>query len=253
MLENERQKKILDYILEHGSITIKKIIGEFYVSEATARRDLKKLEATSSIKKVFGGATALDRKHQLTPYMLRETENLQEKKELCERAAEFVHDGYTVYLDGSSTIYCLLPHLLRFKNIQVITNSIHVLQFLFEHNVKAFCTGGHLATHSPILVGYETLNFLDNFNIDISFMSISGVNKDGVVSGLYQDACEIMKRVLKKSATSVLILSHEKIGQTFPHVICRTSDLDHLIIDRSIDADFLLKNGNRLFQHHSYE
>ena len=248
MLENERQKKILDYILEHGSITVKKIISEFYVSEATARRDLKKLEETDSIKKVFGGATALDRKYHVTPYILRETEYLQEKKDLCERAAEFIRDGYTIYLDGSSTVHCLLPHLLKFKDIQVLTNSMYVLQFLFEHNIKAFCTGGRLATHSPLLVGYETLDFLDNFNIDISFMSISGINKDGVVSGLYQDACEIMKKVLQKSVTNVLILSHEKIGQNFPHVICRSSDLDYLIIDRSIEADFPLKNGKRLIQ-----
>ncbi|MBR1867649.1 MAG: DeoR/GlpR transcriptional regulator [Clostridia bacterium] len=229
MLENERQEKILEYIVKNKSITIKKLMGEFFVSEATARRDLKKLAENGMVKKVFGGATLINKNYELIPYSMRETENRDEKDRLCKIAAEMVKDGDVIYLDGSSTTYHLLPYLLKFKDLKIVTNGLNVMQFLYERKISAYGVGGHIAAHAPITAGYESIESGKKFNFDISFMSVSGLDEKGYFSGIYQDACELQKAILKQTETKVMIMSRNKINKRYPFVICTRDEIDNLI------------------------
>ena len=44
MIQDERRRKILEYVVEHGSISIPELCEKFDVSEMTARRDLRALD-----------------------------------------------------------------------------------------------------------------------------------------------------------------------------------------------------------------
>ena len=59
MLGSQRQNEILEYLKKNETISVKKIVKTFFVSEATARRDLNALEHTGLIRRVFGGALSI--------------------------------------------------------------------------------------------------------------------------------------------------------------------------------------------------
>ena len=55
MPNNSRQSDILAYLNEHETISIKDLCKKFYVSEATARRDLTALEKQGAVRRVLAG------------------------------------------------------------------------------------------------------------------------------------------------------------------------------------------------------
>ena len=81
MLGSQRQMEILEYMNVHETISVKEIVKKFYVSEATARRDLEQLEKSGLIRRVFGGAVLLTGSDKQVPLFVRERENEQEKDE----------------------------------------------------------------------------------------------------------------------------------------------------------------------------
>ena len=56
MFGSERQEQILSYLKEKKTVSVKKLTELFYISEATARRDLLALEKAGQCRRVFGGA-----------------------------------------------------------------------------------------------------------------------------------------------------------------------------------------------------
>ena len=128
MIGTERQLQILDYMRKHEAISVRQVVEKFYVSEATARRDLSALERTGLVRRIFGGATLVIGSEQQVPLFVRQQENQQEKAQLCEKAAEYIKDGDVIFIDASSTTQHLLPYLKKFKDLVVITNGITTAQ-----------------------------------------------------------------------------------------------------------------------------
>ena len=55
MYQQQRIKKILDILREHGYVTVKFLTQELHYSNATINRDLNVLQAQKLIKRSYGG------------------------------------------------------------------------------------------------------------------------------------------------------------------------------------------------------
>jgi len=106
MFAEERQNIILANINEKGGIEIKEIIDRFSVSKMTAWRDLKILEKSGLIKKVYGGAVRKFDNIRLEP-KFEDKLNIavKQKEEIAKYAAEnFIRDSDILFLEGGSTV-----------------------------------------------------------------------------------------------------------------------------------------------------
>ncbi|MGN1093691.1 MAG: DeoR/GlpR family DNA-binding transcription regulator [Candidatus Neoclostridium sp.] len=229
MIGTQRQNELLEYMKKYETVSVKQIVKKFYISEATARRDLNALEKSGLIRRVFGGATLVIGSDKQIPLFVRERENEQEKTELCRRAAEYIHDGDILFIDGSSTVQFLLPYLEKFKDIVVITNGLKIAQMLSEIHIKVFVAGGLLIENSSVLVGEDTVNFISNFNADICFLSCKGLSDDGKLTDTSYEETKIRKCYLKNSKTKIVLMSSNKIGKTYLHTLCCKEEIDRLI------------------------
>ena len=229
MLGTQRQNEILEYLKKHETISVKKIVKTFYVSEATARRDLNALERTGLIRRIFGGATLIIGADKQVPLFVREREYEREKDELCEQAASFVHDGNVLFIDGSSTVQFLVPYLAKFKDLVVITNGLKIAQMLSDIHIKVYLAGGLLLENSSVLVGQDTENFIDNFNADICFISCKGLSKDGKLTDTSYEETKIRRYYLKNSKKKAILITSNKIGAKYIHTLCCTDEIDYLI------------------------
>ena len=119
MFGSERQEQILSYLKEKKTVSVKKLTELFYISEATARRDLLALEKAGQCRRVFGGAFLSGGADTQVPLFVREREDEAEKNKLAAMAAAYLRDGMVLFLDGSSTVWHLLPYLKEKKeNLQ---------------------------------------------------------------------------------------------------------------------------------------
>ena len=59
MLTEKRQKEILRFLDEKGSVTVQELTERLDASESTIRRDLAVLHQKGALVKVFGGAVQI--------------------------------------------------------------------------------------------------------------------------------------------------------------------------------------------------
>lgn len=83
------------------------------VSKETIRRDLKEMEEAGIIQRVHGGAVLSEASKGVKEYPLltREIRNYSEKIRLCQKAAEYIEDGDTIFIDNSSTTLNLVSYI----------------------------------------------------------------------------------------------------------------------------------------------
>ena len=235
MIGTERQLQILDYIRNHEAISVRQVVEKFYVSEATARRDLSALESTGLVRRIFGGATLVVGSERQVPLFVRQQENQQEKAYLCEKAAAYVKDGDVIFIDASSTTQHLLPYLKKLKDLTVITNGITTAHLLGEMNIKVYVTGGLLINNSSVLIGNDAEAFIDKLNADVCFISCKGLNFDGKLTDTSYEETQIRKYYLKNAKKKILILTSNKIGKTYMHTLCKKEDLDVIVTKSPLD------------------
>ena len=154
MMIEERQRRILEELQREPELTVRELARLLCVSEPTVRRDFTELHRKGFITKRYGGAIlnvgAADRE---IPFLLREHEKSSVKAKMGARAAELVRDGMVIMLDGSTSVYHLVPYLARRKDLIVITNGAKTAVSLAELGIRTFCTGGQMITRSFCYVG----------------------------------------------------------------------------------------------------
>jgi DeoR/GlpR family transcriptional regulator of sugar metabolism len=230
MIGTQRQQEILEYLEQYQTVSVKQIVKKFFVSEATARRDLEALEKTGLIRRVFGGATLIIGSDKQVPLFVREREDGDEKDILCQRASAFIEDGNIIFLDGSSTVQFLVPYLKKFKDLVVVTNGLKIAQMLSELHIKVYLCGGLLMENSSVIVGQDAEEFISNFNADICIISCKGLSEDGKLTDTSYEETKLRKRYLKNAKKKVALITAHKIGKKYIHTLCDKDDLDHLIV-----------------------
>ncbi|MFI9815888.1 substrate-binding domain-containing protein [Saccharothrix variisporea] len=60
LLPTERQARVVELVREHGTVRINDLADDLAVSTITVRRDIAQLAAKGLVKRVYGGATAVD-------------------------------------------------------------------------------------------------------------------------------------------------------------------------------------------------
>ena len=231
MPNNSRQSDILAYLNEHETISVKDLCKKFYVSEATARRDLTALEKQGAVRRVFGGATLIYGSDKQIPLFVREREDAIEKTRICKKASRFIRDGSVLFIDGSSTAQFLLGELSKFKDLIIITNGLKIAEKLGEMHVKVYSTGGLLMENSSVLIGADAERFVENFNADVCFLSCKGVSNDGKLTDTSYFETQLRKKFLQNSKLKVMLITKNKFGKEYIHTLCKVDEVDYVITD----------------------
>lgn len=229
MYNLERKQEILKLLEKNRSISVNKLAGLLFVSQPTVRRDLDELEKQGKVLRTHGGVILRNTADSEIPLLLREGQNNVPKQIIAERAAQHVSNGDVIFLDASSTASYLIPHLEKFKDIIVITNSPKSSIKLGEANVKNYCTGGLLLKYSLAYVGNEAERFVSNINADLFFFSSRGYTEDGFITDSSIEEATVKKAMMKNAAASFYLCDSSKKNQKYMYNICATGDVTDII------------------------
>ena len=230
MFNIERQKEILDILIQSKSATVQKLSKLLYVSPPTIRRDLAALEAQGKVLRTHGGVVLRQAAESEIPLMYREEQSSHAKQIIAQKAAEYIKNGDVIFLDASSTVAHLVPHLKKFKNIVVVTNSPKTSLKLGEENIRNFCTGGLLLAHSVAYVGNEAESFIANINADLVFFSSRGYTEDGFATDSSVEEAAVRKAMLKNASRAYYLADSSKKNQKYMYNICEMRDV-YAVID----------------------
>ncbi len=220
---NERQKEILEILYQKGRVSVAELSQALYVTEMTVRRDLTEMEKGGFLLRYHGGAVLKINAGEM-PISERLLLDRKEKEELAEKCIRYLSDGITVFIDSSSTCQYILPHLLRYKSITVVTNSISALLTLGKLHIFCILIGGEYYEQDMCTVGPLAEQYVSELNVDVAFFTTAAISHDGVISDFDLKQTMIRKYVMKNANKNIFLFEREKFGKKLLHTLCTVKD-----------------------------
>jgi len=238
MLAEERRLRIAEMLSVQRTVTAASLMESLDVTAATIRRDLAALEREGVLVRSHGGAVSrtLSTNFQLSYEALLRRKR-EEKEAIAREAERLILDGDTIFLEGSSTVYLVVQHLLRRNRLTVVTNSPPILaQLQHSPGISVMCTGGDLEKDTFYLSGTWTQRALSEIRVDKAILGVSALDTEYGISTSRQAEAEVKRLVGKAAKVRIALADHSKFGkQNFAHV-GPVTDVDVLITDSGSDA-----------------
>ena len=195
------------------------------VTEPTVRKDITDLEAQGLLVRAHGGAVARGSMAEVD-VATRETKNLREKRLIARACHGLIRDGDSVFLDGGTTQHELAKLLATAdsdprpgrRGVKILTNSFKVGEVCAAMTLESpIVLGGRYRPIGRVFVGPITMSVLRQFRVDIAFIGVTGVTKDGFCGADIAEA-EIKTELTNRAERVVVPMDHSKIGLAgLPH------------------------------------
>lgn len=236
----ERQQHILQYIERNQQVSVQMLCDKFDISLATARRDLDMLAERGKVKRIHGGAASVHDGSAVSPALLRVGEQTDAKSRIGAAAAEMVQDGETIFLSSGSTVLEVAHHLRNRKRLNVITNSLLVLNVLADApDVSVVSLGGVFNRSEMSFIGHITQQALSEVRADKVFMSISALDLQHGLTNMDLQETLTDRAILKIAREVVLLADHSKVGRAAAAFVAPLSAVHTLITDAAAPARFI--------------
>lgn len=241
----DRLEELRQYIRQNKTVSITDIANHFHISMSTIRRDISILLKEGEFKKVYGGICV--NSMRAIPIEERMSTLSEEKRIIGTLAASQASDGDVVFLDAGSTIPYVVESLAQKQDITIVTNSLPVLNYAAAYpNLRVIALGGNLNTRLFSFVSYPADKRLERININVAFMSATGVSLRSGLSIYEYDAISVKEIVIKSEAKIVLLVDHSKFGVSATWSYATLDKIACVVTDRQPPEDFLeefAKNG----------
>ncbi|HEX3053325.1 MAG TPA: DeoR/GlpR family DNA-binding transcription regulator [Aggregatilineaceae bacterium] len=235
----ERRRAILDLLEQRGRITVKELSDEMQVSEVTIRQDLRALQGQGLLERTYGGAVLSGGNIGLKElaFNIRQMKMRVQKSAIAAQAASLIHDGSSIALDSSTTVYALMPYLKKFDNLTIVTNGLMAVQSFLDNDdrqARVLLTGGRLRRDSISVVGMP--ESLPNVNLNLCFFSARGIAENVGASEIDPDEVAIKQAMIARCGHAVLLVDGSKWGKVAPFTVSPTSKLQHIITSNDAPA-----------------
>ena len=236
----ERQKKIIQYVQQHGRAKIRELSDWLDVSEATVRRDLDELDLSGNLERTHGGAVY---KKQGTAYERRYEEKMTlmetEKRAIAAAALKEISAGDTLFLDSGTSCYYLASILGQIPDLTVFTYDLMVAYGCeLSPTSEMIVTGGiRRPGHNNVLLGTQVIECLEKLRVDKVFLGADAIDAAEVTNSNYSEA-EIKSATIDAGDQIFLLADHSKFGKRALSRVCSLDRIDTLITDSGISARY---------------
>ncbi|MBR5569501.1 MAG: DeoR/GlpR transcriptional regulator [Oscillospiraceae bacterium] len=234
-----RQETMRDYIEDQNVVTIKQLQALFpEVSLMTIHRDLDSLEKAGAVVKFRGGAKSVRHAGDVE-FNIRMQANNPGKSIMARKALSLLQPHSAIFLDASTTNLALAK-VLPDMNLNIFTTGPSIaLELCRLHNPVVTMCCGTMNRKNLALSGQNTLKMLENINIDLAFIGVSGCSVEaGFTCGTEADML-VKRMVIQKARTSVLMCGRDKLSCLMPYTFAKFEDVDYLISDEPMPDDFI--------------
>ena len=214
MLQNERKKKILGQLNARGAVKVHDLADELGTSESTIRRDINDLDQMGQLKKVFGGAVALDSGmiYGETDVAARTLINVEEKDLIARYAASLITDYDFVFIDAGTTTEKMIDYLEK-KNATYVTNGIGHAKKLIQRGFAAHVIGGLLRPATEAVVGETAIDTIRRYNFTKCFMGATGIDFEKGFTTRDISEAAVKAAAIRQSQRTFVLADHTKFAK----------------------------------------
>ncbi|RBI87391.1 DeoR family transcriptional regulator [Rhodosalinus halophilus] len=231
MSSSFRHGDILDIARREGKVTVEGLARRFGVTVQTIRRDLADLAEAGKLERVHGGAV-LPSGIANIGYEERRALNADSKEAIGAACAAAIPEGASVFLAIGTTTEAVASHLLRHRDLMVVTNNLNVANILIANpDCEIAVAGGTLRRADGGLVGPLASRAVAEFKVDIAVIGCSALDRDGDMLDFDIAEVEVSRTVLRQSRRRVLVADGSKFRRSAPARIGALTELDAVYTD----------------------
>jgi DeoR/GlpR family transcriptional regulator of sugar metabolism len=241
MLAEERRFQIREILSAQRTVSAADLCDRLKVTSATIRRDLAALEQEGVLVRSHGGAVSRmsSTTFQPTYEALLRTEH-EEKRQIAAMAEQFVLDGDTIFLEGSTTVFELARRLIHRNRLTVVTNSPTIVCELQRGpGISVMCTGGDLQKDTFYLYGEWAQRALSEIRLDKAILGVSAIDPQYGVSTAHHAEAQITRMVSKAAKTRIALADHTKFGRQRFAFVGPVTDIDVLVTDSGTNPSYI--------------
>ena len=232
---NPRHSEILQLVNQNKRVLVAELSSHTGVSEVTIRQDLTQLEKQGYLKRVHGGATALQSDDMNDRLNVR----FDIKQRLAQRAAELVQPGETVMIEGGSANALLARELANRGDVTIITPSAYIASMIRKSKCDVILLGGIYQPQGESLVGPLTRLCIEHTHFSTAFIGIDGFHPDTGFTSRDMMRADVANAILNKNQRNIVLTDVSKFGQIFSTSIGQLKQFSVLVTNSGIDESHL--------------
>lgn len=139
--------------------------------------------------------------------------------------------GRSIFFDSGSTLQQMIPFVPDERFVFTTTSPAAAIELSRIGKPVVNLVGGWLDRDYQAVSGMQAVRYLDDVNIDIAFLSPSGLSvQSGFTGGNYNE-CQLKKAVADKARLVVMLMDLSKADKSLPYTFCRLEQVQVLICD----------------------
>ena len=239
LLKSERQRRILETVRNTGQITVTQFSQLFQTSEVTIRRDLEELANEGVLYRTHGGAIAISLGPPEAPVIQRMSHAEQVKTSIGHAAADLITDGESVFIGSGSTAAYVARHLIKRKDLNVVTNALTVaIELASAEGVSVVVTGGIMRDSELSLIGHITEQALQEVRVDKIVMGIPAISlKEGLTND-YLPEVKTDRTIIELASEFILVADHTKLGKVRSAYVAPVTKVTTLVTDSNTAVSY---------------
>jgi DeoR/GlpR family transcriptional regulator of sugar metabolism len=238
-----RRAQILERIKRDGGVSVADLVRDHAVSAVTVHRDLEELAREGLVERVHGGARALGGAPSGPPaiptaWTQRAEQAGAAKAAIAARAASYVGNGATIFVDASSSALALARRLVEDppNELTLVTNSPAIAYEIQSEPIHVVIAPGELDQHMRMIAGRWTVEFLSELNFAVAFVSAAGVSLDQGLTTARRPLADVVNAARASAERSVGLIDATKFGRSSLLTIARAQELDAIVSDAGLPA-----------------
>jgi DeoR family fructose operon transcriptional repressor len=227
----QRQQTLLHTLRGSGRIDVSDMAKLLSVSAETIRKDLTELERQGLLRRVHGGAVAIE-DLSFEPAVSTRTEHTEEKRRIARAAVAKVPAEGAILIDAGSTTALLAEYLPANRDLIVFTNTLTTAMTLATRpRLRVHTLGGRVRSPTFAEVDNWAIRALMEIRVDVAFVGTNGLSIDHGLSTPDESEATVKRLMLKIARRRILLADHSKHGRLSLFKYGELSDIDVLITD----------------------
>jgi len=236
----QRQQLILDQVTDSGFVTLNSLREQTAASLPTLRRDVNQLAELGKVLRCHGGVKELpDRepgKLAGAKFEFSNTVKLLEKQAIAAYAASLVDDGDSIIINGGSTTFQMV-HYLKTTRLDVLTNSLFVANYMFEHSLsRLHVPGGEIYRDQHLILSPFEDGTIRNFHASKMFVGAQAVRKSGALE-VDPRLIQSERKLMRQAEQLILCVDSSKFDQPGSLILAELDAFDLIITDDRLSTE----------------
>ncbi|MCK5199845.1 MAG: DeoR/GlpR transcriptional regulator, partial [Spirochaetales bacterium] len=165
--------------------------------------------------------------------------NYNEKVKIAKKAATFINEGDTIFVESGSLNALLVKEIAKIKDLTIITSNAFIARGIVQSDgCNVVLLGGVYQQESESIVGNLAKLCIETLNFGKVFIGIDGYTFNTGITGRDMLRSEIANLIIAKGSEVFILSDSSKFGRINMSKYCSLEDVDHIITDSDITGEY---------------